>query len=96
MPTLTTLKGVKKVLTQGAFAAALAALIGVQATNVAAQGQLLWSIVVHFQYQDGFEFDYVVERGVSTADVPAYLEYCGSAHRWGGDVVHYHCYPVPE
>jgi hypothetical protein len=81
---------------RGLFAAALAALIGFQAAGAAAQSPRLWSIVVHFQYQDGFEFDYVLERDVPTAEVPGYLADCGSSHRWGGDVVHYHCYPVPE
>jgi hypothetical protein len=51
MPKLT-LVAVKKVLMQGVFVAALTALIGF--TGLAAQGQELWSIVVHFQYPDGF------------------------------------------
>jgi hypothetical protein len=96
MPTLTLLRHVKRVVMPGVFIAALIATIGLQASGAAAQGQPTWSIVVHFQYQDGFEFDYVLERGVTTRDVPAYLADCGSSHRWGGDVVHYHCYPVPE
>ena len=77
MPTLTTLNAVKKGLMRGVFAAALIALIGLQATGAAAQGQHLWSIVVHFQYQDGFEFDYVLERGVPTAAIGAFLAECG-------------------
>ena len=76
-------------------AIALTALIGFQASGVAAQGQPLWSIVIHFQYQDGFEFDYVLEQGVSTAEVGAALAACGRSH-WTGSVVRYHCYPVPE
>jgi len=95
MTKLTTLKAMKKALTMGVFAAALTALIGFQASGVAAQGQPLWSIVVHFQYQDGFEFDYVLEQGVSTAEVGAALAACGRSH-WTGSVVRYHCYPVPE
>jgi hypothetical protein len=95
MPGLTMVKAVKAMLVQGIFVAALVALIGFQGTGVAAQGQRLWSIVIHFQYQDGFEFDYVLERGVSTADVGAALAECGRSH-WVGSVVHYHCYPVPE
>ena len=95
MPRLTTLKAMKKVLVLGVFVAALTALIGFRATAVAAQGQELWSIVIHFQYQDGFEFDYVLERGVSTADMAAALADCGRSH-WTGSVVHYHCYPVAE
>ena len=95
MRRLTTLRTMKKVLMRGVFVAALAALIGFGATGLAAQGQRLWSIVIHFQYQDGFEFDYVLERGVSTADVGAALAECGRSHRTGS-VVHYHCYAVPE
>jgi hypothetical protein len=91
---LTTLKA-RKALLLGAFVAVLTALIGFQATGVAAQGRGLWSIVIHFEYQDGFEFDYVLERGVSTSDVGAALADCGRSH-WTGSVVHYHCYPVPE
>ena len=96
MPRLTTLKAMKKVLMQGVFIAALAALVGFQVTGVAAQTQQLWSIVIHFQYQDGFEFDYVLERGVATPDLSAALAECGRSHRFGSSVVHYHCYSVPE
>jgi hypothetical protein len=95
MPRLTTLRAMKKVLMHGVFVAALTALIGFGASGVAAQGQQLWSIVIHFQYQDGFEFDYVLERGVSAADMPAALADCGRSHRTGS-VVSYYCYPVPE
>jgi hypothetical protein len=90
-----TAKATKRALTMGVFVAALTALIGFQARAVAAQGQPLWSIVIHFQYQDGFEFDYVLERGVSASDVGAALADCGRSHR-NGAVVHYHCYAVPE
>jgi hypothetical protein len=85
----------KKALMRGAFVAALTALVGFGGTGLAAQGQRLWSIVIHFEYQDGFEFDYVLERGVSTADLGAALAECGRSHRTGS-VVHYHCYPVAE
>jgi hypothetical protein len=85
----------KKVLIRGVFVAALTALIGFHVTGLAAQGQELWSIVVHFEYADGFEFDYVLERGVSTEGLPAALADCGRSHRIGS-VVRYHCYPVPE
>jgi hypothetical protein len=95
MTRLTTLKAVKKTLTISVFVAALTALIGFRASGVAAQGQPLWSIVAHFQYEDGFELDYVVQQGVSTADVGAVLAECGRSH-WTGTVVRYHCYPVPE
>ena len=73
--------------------ATVIALIGFQASGVAAQGT--WSIVIHFQYQDGFEFDYVLDRGVTTADLGAALAECGRSHR-NGAVVQYHCYAVPE
>jgi len=95
MTRLTTLRTVKSVLMQGAFVAILAVMVGFHATGVAAQGQRLWSIVAHFQYQDGFEFDYVLERGVATEDVPAALAECGRSHSTGS-VVRYHCYPVAE
>ena len=75
-------------------ALALTALIGFQAAGVAAQGRT-FSIVIHFQYQDGFEFDYVLERGVTTAELGRALGECGRSHR-NGAVVQYHCYPVPE
>jgi hypothetical protein len=95
MRRVTVFKAMKKVLMPGVFVAALTALIGFQVTALAADGQGLWSIVVHFQYQDGFEFDYVLQRGVSTESLPAGLADCGRSHRIGS-VVRYHCYPVPE
>ena len=73
---------------------ALAALIGFQATGVGAQGST-FSIVIHYQYQDGFEFDYVLERGVPTAELGAALAECGRSHRTGS-YLQYHCYAVPE
>lgn len=95
MPGLTTLRAMKKVLMGVVFVAALTALIGFGAAGVAAQGEQLWSIVIHFRYQDGFEFDYVLERGVPTANIGAALAECGRSHRTGS-VVRYHCYAVPE
>jgi|KBSSwiStaDraftv2_1062776.scaffolds.fasta_scaffold30660_3 hypothetical protein len=86
---------VKKLLVQGALVAALTALVGFQGPGLAAQGQGLWSIVIHFQYQDGFEFDYVLERGVTAQELGAALAECGRSHR-NGAVVQYHCYAVPE
>jgi hypothetical protein len=74
--------------------AAVIALTGFQATGVAAH-ERTFSIVIHFQYQDGFEFDYVLERGVPTAELGRALGECGRSHR-NGAVVQYHCYPVPE
>lgn len=94
MPTLMTLRSMKTVLMRGVLIAALTALIGFQVAGVAAHAERLWSIVIHFQYEDGFEFDYVLERGVSTPDVAGLAE-CGRSHRVGS-VVRYHCYPVPE
>ena len=95
MPTLTTSKVMKTMLMRGMFVAALAATMGIQATGVAAQGEQLWSIVVHFRYDNGFEYDYVLERGVSTQELPAALADCARSHSTGS-VVQYHCYPVPE
>jgi len=97
MPTLTMLRAMKKgVLMRGVFAAALIAMTGLQAAGAAAQGRPTFSIVVHFQYQDGFEFDYVLERGVPASEIGAALGECGASHWTGGNVVHYHCYPVAE
>ena len=95
MARLTALKAISKVLMQAVLVSALTALIGFQASAAAAQAQRLWTIMIHFEYQDGFEFDYVLERGVSAADVGAALAECGRSH-WTGSVVRYHCYPVPE
>lgn len=95
MPTLTTLKTRKTAVIRGVFAAVLTALIATQSMNLAAQAQGLWSIVIHFQYADGFEFDYVLQRGVPAEELGAALAECGRSHRFGS-VVHYHCYPVPE
>ena len=91
------LKVVKKTLSlAGVFAAALAVLIGFQATAVSAQpAPRTWSIVAHFAYQDGFEYDYVIRTGVTTADMPSMLADCGRSH-WTGSVVRYHCFPIPE
>ena len=96
MSRLTMLNAARKMLVPGMFAVALAALIGFHATAVSAQPPSpTWSLVAHFTYQDGFEYDYVVRTGVSTEDVPAFLAECGSSH-WTGTVVRYHCYPVLE
>jgi len=86
----------KKGLMPRVCATALAALIGLQLTGAAVQAApKLWSIVVHFQYADGFEFDYVIETGVPTSELGAALGQCGQSHSIGS-VVRYHCYPVPE
>lgn len=84
-----------KKLVTGLVAAALTALVGFQATGMAAPAEQLWSVVVHFRYESGFEFDYVLRRGVSTTEMTGVLQECASSH-WTGSVVRYHCYPVPE
>ena len=58
-------------------------------------GDQSWSIVAHFAYQDGTEYDYVFRTGVPTRDVSTYLADCGASHRTGS-VVRYYCYPIPE
>ena len=74
----------------------LAVLVGLQLAGAALQAApRLWSIVVHFQYDDGFEFDYVIETGVPTSELGAALGECGRSHATGS-VVRYHCYPIPE
>jgi hypothetical protein len=96
MSRLTTLRATKKMLLPVVFAAAVAALIGFHGAGLSAEGtSRLWSIVVHFEYQDGFEYDYVVARGVPTEMMPSMLAECGSSH-WTGSVVRYHCFPIPE
>jgi hypothetical protein len=96
MSRVTTLKAVKKLLLPGVFAAVLAVLIGFQATAVSAQpAPRLWSIAVHFAYQDGLEYDYVLATGVPTENMPSMLAECGRSH-WTGSVVRYHCFPIPE
>ena len=87
-----TLKAIKKLLLPSVFATAVAALMGVVPADAA---PLTWSIVVHFTYQDGFEYDYVLRTGVSTQDMPSMLAECGASHS-AGSVVRYHCFPIPE
>lgn len=86
---------VKNAVMPGVFAAAVIALLGFQSTGLKAQGGGLWSIMIHFQYEDGFEYDYVLQRGVATQDIGAALAACGASHSTGS-VVKYQCYPVPE
>ena len=96
MSGLTMMKTVKKLLLPGAFAATLAAMIAFHATAVSAQpAPRTWSIVVHFTYQDGFEYDYVLATGVTTENMPSMLAECGRSHSTGS-VVRYHCFATPE
>ena len=76
------------------FIATLFTLIGSQTREVAG-AERLWSVVIHFRYQDGFEFDYVLQRNVATADLPAALAECGGWHSTRS-VVRSYCYPVAE
>ena len=76
----------------------LAAVVMASAEAAHAAGQWStpsWSIVAHFEYADGFNYDYTVARNVSTSEMPKYLRDCGSSH-WTGSVVRYYCYPVAE
>jgi hypothetical protein len=85
----------QKLVMRAAFAAALVGLIGVQNAGLAAQAQQLFSIVIHFEYENGFEYDYVLETGVSASEVGSALAECGRSHSTGS-VVRYHCFAVPE
>jgi hypothetical protein len=86
----------KKRLLAGVFAAALTAMAGIHSASVSAQETpQTWTVVVHFRYVDGFSFDYVLARGVSTSRMTSILEDCARSH-WTGSVVRYHCYPVAE
>jgi hypothetical protein len=82
-------------LLSAALALGFATLITLPAQFVADPGDRLWSLVAHFRYQDGFEYDYVVRTGVPTREISTFLAECGASH-WTGSVVWYHCYPVPE
>lgn len=96
MSRLTRSTSIKTVLKQALLAVGMAALpTGLQGVGAAAATQQLWSIVVHLRYVDGFEFDYVLERGVAASNLGAALAECGRSHQTSG-VVTYHCYPVAE
>jgi|KBSMisStaDraftv2_1062788.scaffolds.fasta_scaffold137876_2 hypothetical protein len=88
----------RKTLASGMFAAALLAAAVFPATGLAAGlGGRTFSIVAHFEYLDGFEYDYTVATGVEASEVSSYLAECGRGHAQGaGAVVRFHCYPVPE
>ena len=93
---LSTLNALKRGLMPGLFATALTTLIGLTLASAAVHAApQLWSIVVHFQYADGFEFDYVLDTGVPASELGAALAECGRSHSTGS-VVRYHCYPVAE
>jgi hypothetical protein len=80
----------------GILAVAAAALLGIYATEVAAQpASQLWTVVVHFEYANGMSYDYPMATGVPTAEVPPILQECGRSHR-NGTVVRYYCHPIPE
>ena len=86
----------RKRVATGVLAAALMALAGIQSTSAAAQSATqLWSVFIHFEYADGFSYDYPLARGVSTSEMSSVLRDCGSAHRTPSVVRHY-CYPVAE
>ena len=75
---------------------AVAALVGIHATGVAAQpAPQLWSVFVHFEYADGFNYDYPLAKGVPTSELTTILQDCGRSHQ-APSVVRYRCYPVPE
>ena len=86
----------RKKLATGVLAALVTAVVGVQSTDAAAQWRTpTWSIIVHFEYADGFNYDYTVAKNVPTSEMPKYLQDCGSSH-WSGSVVRYYCYPVAD
>lgn len=86
----------KKILLSGVMAVLCTVLIGSSSIAIAGQGpSQLWSIVVHLEYADGTEYDYVIASGLSTDDKSSYLADCGKSHRYGS-AVRYHCYPIPE
>lgn len=84
----------RNLVVSGVFVAAAAVLTGFHASEASAAPPS-WSIAAHFAYQDGFEYDYIFARGVSTEDMPKILAECGQSH-WTGSVVRYHCFPIPE
>jgi hypothetical protein len=88
---------VKKKLLAGVLVAASGALTGVPATAVVAAKAAAqsWTVVVHFEYVDGFNYDYPLARGVSASELHSVLQECGRSHS-APSVVRYHCYPIPE
>jgi hypothetical protein len=96
MRRLTRFNVLKKGLVPRVCATALTVLIGLQLAGamVHAASQL-WTIVVHLQYADGSEVDFVLDTGVPTSRVGDALAECGRSHSTGS-VVRYYCYPVPQ
>jgi len=88
-------KALKKAAKPGVLVIALVVLVGLPATGAAGPAEKLWSVVAHFEYEDGFAFDYVLGTGLSTAEMAARLKECGQSQSTGS-VVRYHCYPVAE
>jgi hypothetical protein len=89
----------KKKLLSAVLAAALVALVGINVTSVSAAPATpqTWSLVAHFEYANGFSYDYVVATNLETSEVAARLQECGAGHRRGaGAVVKFYCYPVAE
>ncbi len=89
------LKDVKSGLLRIVMAAALAALIAIPATRVAAAGEQLFSVVVHIEYPNGFVYEHAFATGVPASDLREFLEACGRGHV-GGSAVRFHCFAVPE
>ena len=86
----------KKMMLAGMFAVMLAVLVGFSSTTVSAQqAPQTWTVVIHFEYADGFSFDYVLATGASTSRMTSILQDCARSH-WTGSVVRYHCYPIAE
>ena len=85
----------KKRLMTGVLAAAVMALVSFQGTAATQPASRLWTIFVHFEYADGFNYDYPIRRGVPTSEMPSFLQDCGSSHSDPG-VVRFYCYPVAE
>ena len=86
----------RKKLLSGVLAVVLMALVGIASTGVSAQqASELFSVVIHFEYENGFNFDYVLAESVSASEAQSILQDCGRSHRTR-QVVRYHCYVVPE
>ena len=85
----------KKNLSAGVFAVALAAVAGIYSTVSAQPAQPTFSIAVYLEYADGTSYDIVLRREVPASEKSSMLADCGQAHRTR-QVVKYHCYAIPE